>query len=206
MAFFSWALDGLVTEPEAKRTLAPFVDLLTTSFYGAWNEWLALPAESRSKIGPMHRGGVIHAFVVKRAIDAVIALNDSSVELCTRGFFKIYFRRSVVVRLKKLGTDGRVPINGTRKATRLYYSGAKMKTVRSSCTRLSVGYRLDPTETEIRDIRIVHQIRDEIAWSYAINDADHASEFRFPIEDAQPVPPPTRVKLIDGLSSEAAGG
>lgn len=206
MGVFPWALEGLVAQPEVKTIVSPFTDLLANAFYGGWNEWLSLPAESRSKIGPMHRGGVIHEFAVKRAIAEIVAGNDPAIEICTLGFFKIYIGRVLVLRLKKLTSDGRVPVRGARKQTRYYYANRALTTVRNNHTRLSVGYRLDPTETDVLDVRVLQQIGDQVAWSYAINDAHHPSEFRFPDEATQAAPPPTQVSLIDAPASEAAGG
>jgi hypothetical protein len=67
MPVFPFGMEGALTKAQVRSELAAYEGHLADAWHGAWNEWMSLPAESRAKISPMQRGGVVHDFAVDRA-------------------------------------------------------------------------------------------------------------------------------------------
>lgn len=74
---------------------------------------------------------------------------------------------AAVVRLKKMDEDGRVRNYPTVQA-RAFDRGDVLPGLPPEATRLSVGYLLDPTATEIRRVQIAKPLSRGVDWCVAI--------------------------------------
>jgi hypothetical protein len=204
MSVFPFGMEGALTKAQVRSELAAYEGQLADAWHGAWNEWMSLPAESRAKIGPMQRGGVVHDFAVDRATGFFPGDQGATTWVCRDGFWKLYVNDKIVIRLKKLRADGSIPLGGKSEATRRYYKNSSLPNVRNHCHRLSAGYLLNAVETEIEEVRIVYQLNDQVIWSYSIDEGGIQTQFHETPGDSDTPPPQPNVTLAEDDDQNAA--
>ncbi|MDD4890562.1 MAG: hypothetical protein PHU85_11615 [Phycisphaerae bacterium] len=87
-----------------------------------------------------------------------------------RGFVEVDVEGGIVLRFKKVDPKYRSSSYQTRQQ-RLYSNQLPLFGEASVPTRLTVGYRLDPTATQLVDVAIVYPQGRVPLWAYSIMDA-----------------------------------
>src|SRR6266540_5726293 len=138
---FDFWPDHLLTKDDAERILKPYVDRLVRCWRDAWDEWESLPAETRGKLHPRDRAGVLHSLAISRA--KLSFAEAAAVDVCMElGFFKLYIEDKIVLGLKRLGRD-HLARNIKTKQQRRYDWHYPVPGIRNALTRLTAGYVLD---------------------------------------------------------------
>jgi hypothetical protein len=145
-----------------------------------WEDWTGkVAADFRARVTAMQRGGTVHDVMVSHAIELVNSSAPTDVQVDTKlGFAQFYVADKVVARFKKLRRSGIVSWRGLKPQGKLWYANAKMSGVRSWCTRLTVGYILDPLERIIQDVLVTCQYKDLLLWKFSI--LENAKTVAFP--------------------------
>ena len=111
------------------------------------------------------------------------------------GFFKIYVNGMAVLRFKRIGSDG-IARNLRTDQQIDYYNDVPIRGLHRG-TRMTAGYLLNATETEIADIRITRQFgRDRLLWWFSIlNEADGGADVRGFTASPAPAPEVSQVRI-----------
>lgn len=173
MSFFEWSEKDYPQEYEVRELIFPHLDKFPILFRRAWEEWMTIPAVTRSRISSMGRGLVIYE-IVGDLLASVFGNEEdpvkNDVEICKFSFPKIYIAEKFVLRFKKVSSVHRVMLGLSSPNTKRYYEHKPMDEVRHGYGRLTAGYVLSQDQTDIEDVVITHQVDDVLRFSYSALD------------------------------------
>ncbi|QDT43452.1 hypothetical protein Pan241w_35530 [Gimesia alba] len=179
MGLFSFATEGQLSKDEVCELMLPLYDDFCYVFHSAWDEWQGqIPAATRDKVTPMQRGGFVNDLAVDYAKNMFRNREKQQIHICEKlNFFKLYIGGTkIVARLKKLQPDYTVPASAysSHRQARLWYKNSHIPGLVNSATRLTIGYILNPIETEISEIAVSSQIGPQLLWGVRIHDEAHS--------------------------------
>lgn len=165
---FDWVPEGKLSSDEAKELLAPHAGELCSCWQFAWLAWNEeVSADGRERLTSRSRSSCLNDFAVERAKEVFAGYDD--VEGCSLlGFFKLYVGKRAVLRFKRLNRD-KLAMNIRTGQQVAYYLDEHIPGIRPDRTRLTIGYILNPAETDIDDILITYQHgRKSLLWSFSL--------------------------------------
>lgn len=152
-------------QSDVQSRLKPIHGLLSKVILNAWDKYrqqCALP------LGPGHaraRANSFWVFIVDEARSLFAEVPEMHIETGNQTA-RFTYHNSVQFRFKKIDPDGYTRNYPTQAA--LGWLDPENDLFPNTVRRVEVGYILDPTETGIEDIRIVHQHLDQVSWQYSI--------------------------------------
>ncbi len=196
---FEWVPPDKLTSVQARELLAPFCSRLCTIWCDAWADWKSeVTIEGRSRLSNRSRASCVNDFAVERAKEMFAGVEG--VEACSLlGFFKLYVGdgAGAVLRFKRLNRE-KLAMNVKTDQQIRYYQDEHIPGIRGEFTRLTVGYMLNLTETDIEDILLTYQLgrhRSSLRWWFSI--FDNAEMLGLPAtsaSDSLPTPIPIQPK------------
>jgi hypothetical protein len=183
--------EGLLSQDKAQRLMAQYADRFSQIWRDAWGIWeQGIAPELRSYLRPSTRSGIIHDAAVARARE--ILAEDEGIEFCKHlGFAKIYVEGIAVIRLKRVGRDHLAKNIKTRQQRR-WYAHKPIDGVRDDVTRLTVGYTLNATQTDLDRIVVSLQYGlKDLVYSFFLDEAAGEMPAITPMP-SQPLPPETK--------------
>src|SRR4051794_2335613 len=101
---FNEYTDGFLSRQDAEALLAPYAERFAACWQRAWCGWEALAEDFRGRMTPTTRAGIVQNLAVSYAKETFAG--DETVRVCEElGFFKLYIREKVIVRMKRLNRD-----------------------------------------------------------------------------------------------------
>ena len=142
-----------LTEAETVRLLEPFADALwRIGAMPAFNYFEGFPEQAI--LSPRSRACIIHDLACHRARVEFLSWTDGVRIIEVRnGHTLVEIEEKILLRLKKLN-ETKDPSNVRTKFIRLYEAGAELPGIPPKAQRATLGYRLNPLQTTIRDVRI----------------------------------------------------
>lgn len=184
---FDMVPNGYLTEEEAKNELMPFSAGFVSVWRNAWKTWLELPPEFRGMMQPRTRANIVNDLAVAKAKE--LFRDEPAAQTCEAlGFFKLYIGERIVIRLKRLD-QGHLACNIQTDQQKRYYRHDHIVHIKDGCTRLTIGYTLNPTHLEID--RIVASLQnglENLAYSFFLDDEGQVTAIPVPtpLPDAGP--------------------
>jgi len=172
---FEWVPEDKLTSDQARELLSPHCERLRSTWCDAWSSWNSeVTSDGRGRLTTRSRSSCVNDFAVERAKEMFAGIDG--VECCPiLGFFKLYVENKAVLRFKRLNRD-KLAMNVKTEQQVAYYQDEHIPGIRAGCTRLTIGYMLNLTETEIEDILVTYQLgrqRSSLRWWFSIlGDAD----------------------------------
>jgi len=182
---------SLVSETEARSILRPFERLLFECVLDAWASWSSICASHpHVRIASRGRGrsGLVYELIVENVRTRFQEIKNVAVTEA-RGFVEIYIDGKVALRFKKVNNKLRSS-NYPTKQQLLYSNQLPLFGDSLVAARLTVGYQLDPTASEITKVAVIYPKGRNPVWAYTIggeNDTDvGALQFPAPVSPVQP--------------------
>ena len=199
---FDMVPERRLSSDEAKELLAPFAAELCSCRQFAWLAWNEqVSADRRERLTSRSRSSCLNDFAVERAKEVFAGYED--VEGCSLlGFFRLYVGTKAVLRFKRLNRD-KLAMNIRTEQQVAYYCDEHIPGIRPDRTRLTIGYILNPTETDIDDILITYQHgRKNLLWSFSLFDG--AETIAIP-QPAATTPTPIAIQPKTTTTKEGQG-
>lgn len=157
----------LAKQSDVQNRFQPIHGLLSKGILNAWDRYrenCVLPPGSGHARA---RANAFWLFIVDEARKLFAGDPKMHIEMGNQTA-RFTYDNSIQFRFKKIDPDGYTRNYPTQAA--LGWLDPENDLFPNTVQRVEVGYILDPTETGIEDIRIVHQHLDQVAWQYSILD------------------------------------
>jgi hypothetical protein len=188
---FPFTSDEMLPEAAVREIMQPVFGCLASAQLYGWGDWTGkVSPDVQNRVTAMQRGGTVYDIMVSHAVEllASSAPVPTDIEVDTKlGFAQFYIANKVVARFRKLRKNGIVSWRNLKPQGKRWYANNAMSGVRSWCTRVTVGYILDPIERAIEDVLISCQFKDMLLWKFSI--LENAKTIAFPNETQDPTLP-----------------
>lgn len=171
MGLFSFAREALIPEDEARSLLLPYQQKLTDVWVKSMRDWKSVPPELRFRLSetafvpPTNLFG----FAQSHAREQFRPEDDSDIEWCELpNVFGFYIKKKLLVRFNALSRDHLVKTVTRTDHRQRYYNQEPIPGLVNSATRLTVGYTLDPSKTEIASIGASVQLGETLVYFFSL--------------------------------------
>jgi hypothetical protein len=182
----------------ADGILQPHYGGFQSIIQGAWSDYLNLPDRTRAQFSATARANCVHSFMIFRARSYFMRI-PKAYETTSYGQILFGINGEILIRFKKLKRNRRPSNYPTRHAidfaAQLNLPGIE------PAARVTVGYVLNRTQTEIMEVLVTYSVADKIIWSLQIEEPGTQTNI-VPYPTRQPLKPRVRPKEIKKKKNE----
>lgn len=158
----------------ADGILQPHYQGFLSIVQGAWADYLNLPAKDRAQFSPTTRANCVHNFMIFRARAYFLRI-PKSYETESSGQILFGIDGKVLIRFKKLRKN-KLPSNYPTTHAVEFAAQMTLPGVERAA-RVTVGYILNKSQTEILTILVTYCIGDRIIWTIDIDEPGEGTGF-----------------------------
>ena len=168
-----------------EELISPLHNIINQCIRGAlqtWKDVLSKSPDQSAVLGSRTRASFIHDNIVK-SIQRELS-EFPNVRMSTeRGFLLVVVKETISMRFKKLNKRGRTSNIITKQQWDIYHNQVPLPDFPAGL-RVSIGYELNNTETDIQSIKVVYEKFGVSIWEYKIlaTEDEAITQYTLPIE------------------------
>jgi hypothetical protein len=201
MPLFPFVTEDFIEEPEARAITQPYWSDLTAVWQSSWEAWERIDERDRARLAetPWAHPVALNAFAQSFARERFSGREDDGLVECDAipSVFAVYITPRVLLRFNGLSRDFVVRNTDRSDLKDAYFRQEPIAGINSAATRLTVGYVLNETKTEISCVAISLQHVQDPIYHFLIDKGD---------ESALPIPaatvPPTPISPSELLAKK----
>lgn len=159
----SAAGQSVITQMEAEKVLAPYLDRLNRCIQHGWDTWKQDYAHKHHVLGSRARAAIIFDEIVFKALEEFPQTDDVRAVRSSHSFM-LYIGDQLTLRFKKIKKNGRCSNIRTHQQALFQAQVQMCFPTMLEGTLVHAGYTLDDLQQEIARKSVVCQLRNRVVW------------------------------------------